>query len=877
MIAAMRSRGVVPRNGVSQLPSCNRSSLASPASRSSPARRSSLARWLACAALLAACGGSDDGGEPPASPDASRPDAAAPPPDASIDAPGAPDAMPEPPPVPPDDGDPATFSAVLRVLDEDGAPVAGAEVDIDGAVQIADHRGYVVLANHRDPVVVVIAGAGLLTQPVIVGHARDGQIVEVVMRARAGGARWSMHVAGDMMLARRYYEPLGDQPALIDPADIAAGARRVVAPVARAFAAADLSTVNLETVVSTLPDSAAYPKKRVIINSHPDTLAALEAMGVDVVMLGNNHIRDYFDQGVAATKAALDARGMPHVGAAASGSEPANAPFVFEAGRTRVGILSYSMLSGDSTNDGLARNGDPVPPSLDPDDAWEYEARSWAFDGAVLDVQRSTYRAGTAWRLFRAEEANMPAAEVADAWASLSSVYPELQDIVARRGHGGAAFWTTSRAVTDIAALRQSADAVIVQIHGSAEFQHAPSAFVVDAARAAIDAGADAVLLHHPHVIQGFDWYKGKLIAYSLGNFIFDQEEHSTTPTGFLRLEWEDSRIIEARVVPLDLGNYRPNPVADARSEHHLLSLWEKSQLGVFVDRDDADDVRMILREPDADTRFGQLRMQHEHAIITDAAPAAESVRVEVPAGARLPLPVRGLVHARAGGAAVLLGRELLGWGGFEDPVADGAATHAMHWNLEHSDADLVVGNDAGHGFGYATLRRKSSNTSDASLFTAPRVPVPEHRWFHDDSGTPPADGAATYTVELSARMVGAGSAYLRIDLYPTEGLLPDPGKRGEIVLPIDVPADGAWHPVSVDVPASSFVISGARMEGMRLNFRLRPPATDEAVFSLDDVRVIEWRPAADMADRFGAFTYIRNDGAGALAADLRVLPLRDR
>lgn len=834
-----------------------------------------LAGWLACAALLAACGGSDDDGGPPADPDASRPDAASA--DASVDASGNPDALSDPPLTPPDDGDPATFSAILRVLDENRAPVAGAEVDIDGAVQVSDRRGDVVLANHRDPVVAVVAGAGLLTQPVVVGHARDGQTVEVVMRARTG-PRWTMHVAGDMMLARRYYEPQGDQPALIDPSDIAGGARRVVAPVARAFAAADISTVNLETVVSTLPDSAAYPQKRVIINSHPDTLAALEPMGVDVVMLGNNHIRDYFDQGVQATMDALDARGIPYVGAAADGSNPGTAPHVIEIGLTRVGILSYSMLSGDSNNDSLARNGDPVPPDLDPEDAWEYEARSWAFDGTVLDVPRSNYRAGTAWRLFRAEEASMPANEVANAWSSLYAVYPELQDGVARRGHGGAAFWVTNRAVADIEALRQSVDVVIVQIHGSFEFQHAPSAFTVEASRAAIDAGADAVLLHHPHVIQGFDWYKGKLIAYSLGNFIFDQEEHSTTPTGFLRLEWEDNRIIEARLVPLDLGNYRPNPVADQRSEHHLLSLWEKSQLGVFVDRDDGNDVRMLLRPIDANTRLGQLRMQHEHAIITDTAPAAETVRVAVPAGALQPLQVHGLVHARAGGAGVLVGRELLGWGGFEDHVADGAPTHAMHWNLEHSDADLVVGAGAGDGFGHATLRRTASNTGEASAFTAARIPVPAHRWFYDDAGTAmPADGAATYTIELLARMTGPGSAYLRIDLYPTEGLLPDAGKRGDIELPIDVPADGAWHPVRLEVPVSSLVVSGERMEGMRLNLRLRPPAMGEAVFSFDDLRLIEWRPAANMADRFGAFTYIRNTGAAPLTIDLPVLPLRDR
>ncbi|HWN69032.1 MAG TPA: CapA family protein, partial [Haliangium sp.] len=369
-------------------------------------RRLWCATLVVAACAVAACGGSDGGRPDAAAPDASAPDASAP--DASLDAaPAMPDAgdaldaAPDVPPELPDDGDPSTFSAALRVVDEQGAPIAGAMVDIGTSVEVSDERGYVVLAHRRDPVVVVISAPGRLAQPVVVGHAQSGQLVEVAMRSDAGGARWSMHVAGDVMLARRYYTAQGENPPLIDPGDIAGGARRVVAPVARAFAAADVSTVNLETVVSTLPDSASYPQKRIIINSHPDTLAALEAMGVDLVMLGNNHARDYLDQGVAATMDALDARGIPHVGAAASGSEPANTPYILTAGKVRVGLLSYTTLTGDSNNDRLAQDGTAVPPGLDPEDEWEYAARSWGFTGQALNAPVALRRAGSAWRLFR--------------------------------------------------------------------------------------------------------------------------------------------------------------------------------------------------------------------------------------------------------------------------------------------------------------------------------------------------------------------------------------------------------------------------------------------------------------------------------------------
>jgi poly-gamma-glutamate capsule biosynthesis protein CapA/YwtB (metallophosphatase superfamily) len=883
MIDGTRYRDVVP--GARRMLRLLSSSWSSGWSSMAHRRWRATLAAAACAAAscaVVACGGSDGGSPDAATPDAAAPDASPdPPPDAAPPVPdagaGNPDAAPDVPPEPPEDGDPYTFSAVLRVVDEARAPIAGAMVDTGASVEISDERGYVVLAHHRDPVVVVISGPGLLAQPVVVGHAQGGQLVEVAMRSDAGGARWSMHVAGDVMLARRYYAAQGDMPPWIDARDIAGGARRVVAPVARAFAAADVGTVNLETVVSTLPDSDAYPQKRIVINSHPDTLAALEAMGVDLVMLGNNHARDYLDQGVVETMEALDDWDIPHVGAAADGNEPAQAPYIIEAGQVRVGVLSYTTLTGDGNNDRLAEDADIVPPDLDPDDAWEYEAREWGFTGTVLDVPLALRRAGSAWRLFRDAELAMSPTEAAAAWESLYAVYPELQDGVARRGHGGPALWVTSLATADIAALRQDVDVVIVQVHGSFEFQHAPSRSTMELTRAAVDAGADAVIVHHPHILQGFDWYKGKLIAYSLGNFIFDQEEHSTSPTGFLRLEWDGTRLIEARLVPLDLGNYRPNPVADGISERHLLTLWEKSALGAFVDRDDGNQVRMLLRDPDPDTQLGQIRMQHAHAIVTDAAPAAQTVRVGVPAGAIVAVPVPGLLHARAGGASLQIGRELLGWGDLEDHVADDASTHVMHWNLSHIAASLVVGSDAGSGSGYFTLRRLASNQSDASAFTTARIPVPEHRWFYDEgSGGVPADGAPSYTIHLRGRMNGAGSAYLRLDLYPTEGLLPDPGKLGELAFELAVAADGQWHELTLDVPASGLLVDGERMEAIRANFRLRPPAAGEAIFAVDDVRIMEWRPAADMADRFGAYTHLRNPGAVDVTADLQVLPLRD-
>lgn len=74
----------------------------------------------------------------------------------------------------------------------------------------------------------------------------------------------------------------------------------------------------------------------------------------------------------------------------------------------------------------------------------------------------------------------------------------------------------------DIKALRPKVDFLIVSMHAGKERAPRHSSRQQQIARAAIDAGADMVIGHHPHVVQDTEIYKGKPIFYSLGNFVFD-------------------------------------------------------------------------------------------------------------------------------------------------------------------------------------------------------------------------------------------------------------------------------------------------------------------------------------------------------------------
>lgn len=98
---------------------------------------------------------------------------------------------------------------------------------------------------------------------------------------------------------------------------------------------------------------------------------------------------------------------------------------------------------------------------------------------------------------------------------------------------------------------KKQADLVIVNVHWGTEYQHQFNKHQQAVGRALIDAGADLIIGHHPHVVQGLEVYKNRLIFYSLGNFIFDQYFSADTQQGLaVGLKIEDGKI-SASLFPL--------------------------------------------------------------------------------------------------------------------------------------------------------------------------------------------------------------------------------------------------------------------------------------------------------------------------------------
>jgi poly-gamma-glutamate capsule biosynthesis protein CapA/YwtB (metallophosphatase superfamily) len=779
--------------------------------------------------------------------------------------------------------EPPVEGIVVEVVDDQGKPVAGAVIDVGVDLVVTGKNGRARLAADLvQPALAAIHGDGILPEPVVIEGAAVNDVVTVRVLSDDGGRRWVMHAAGDAMLARRYENPSEGEP-LVPADDPAGGALRVVDAVRRAFAAADLRTLNLESVVGDVPDDAGYPGKAFLIRTRPEALAGLADMGVDVVGLANNHIRDYGDEGVLATMAALDQVGIAHAGAAAGTADDEQAaasPAVLEVGGVRVGMLAWSTLSGSAVNDGFPADGAPVPEGVDPETLWQYEQRTWSFAGPTWSVPALPRRIGSAWRLFSDEETRLERAEVAMAWASLSEVYPELQDWVAGRGHGGAAAWQTQKAQQAIAALATDVDVVVVQIHGGFDFQTAPSAFVRTAARAAVDAGADLVLAHHPHVLQGAEWYRGKLIAYSLGNFLFDQEFLLTFSSAFLRTVWDGDTLIEARLVPIEIEGYQPRAVGGGGVRRAARALWEKSAMGAYADRDAAGDVRTLLEEgaSAADVQVAHVAMHHQYgAALTKAAPDAETIEIDVRGPDAVPIAQDGLVRVPAD-AGLQVGRSLFEWGHFEDWLADGEARAGTHWATQGEGKEVVLGPQAFAGQGYLRLRRRSGGSLSSFVRPVARVPMPEHRLYRAEDGVGVAvDGAARYTLRFAARLAGGGTPFVALELGNFDDGNPgeDPASRpvSEIDLPVEIPPDGQWHVVELEIPEEALTDGTRRANTVMIYLRLGPPERGEAYFDVDELTLIEWREAEAVSGRFAAWDFLSAED-GARRVSLDVLPL---
>jgi len=332
------------------------------------------------------------------------------------------------------------------------------------------------------------------------------------------GREFSVLACGDILLARTPGKRAAEH-----------GFRYLFEGVRDLVSQADLAFANLETPASYR--GAPYPGKpeNVTFRADPATLFGLAWAGFDVVSLANNHMTDYGPRAVAETLDYLDLLGIARCGAGRDIDE-ATRPAVLTRDGAVFAFLAYA---------------EPI----------------WSVVGAR--------DAKAAARATRAEErAHGPL-----------TLAPERPD-APRSGYAGVAVASTERILADVARVREelAPDYLFVSLHWGDEHQHIPTRAQRALGRAVIDAGAQVVLGHHPHVVQSLERHGDGLIIYSLGNFVFDMAADRTYESVAVRLILAEGRLRRAELLPIRIerGSYAPRLATgdDARARLRDIRSW---------------------------------------------------------------------------------------------------------------------------------------------------------------------------------------------------------------------------------------------------------------------------------------------------------------
>lgn len=106
--------------------------------------------------------------------------------------------------------------------------------------------------------------------------------------------------------------------------------------------------------------------------------------------------------------------------------------------------------------------------------------------------------------------------------------------------------------IEEIKLAKGKSDYIVVYVHWGVEGDNKPQEYQRTMAQQYIDAGADVVIGAHPHIMQGFEYYQGKPIIYSLGNFWFSSYKRES---GLLEIILEPEGTVDVKIVPVMTGD----------------------------------------------------------------------------------------------------------------------------------------------------------------------------------------------------------------------------------------------------------------------------------------------------------------------------------
>lgn len=243
------------------------------------------------------------------------------------------------------------------------------------------------------------------------------------------------------------------------------------------FKQADLLFGNLESPVSDKGERQVCNSGRMI---RPEKMKLLTDAGFDVMSFANNHHLDYGDSAFYDTIERVKAHNIAICGVGANIAE-AHKPAIVERDGIKFGFLAYSSIVPIGFE---ARDNRPGCAPLRVSTFYEQVDRDPGSPPKIITMTKK-------------------------------------EDLEAM--------------VEDVKKLRSQVDVVVLSMHWGVHYIPGLIAmYQRECAHAAIDAGADLIVGHHPHIVKGIETYKGKVIFYSLGNFVMPAKPGHKNPTRIL-------------------------------------------------------------------------------------------------------------------------------------------------------------------------------------------------------------------------------------------------------------------------------------------------------------------------------------------------------
>lgn len=305
------------------------------------------------------------------------------------------------------------------------------------------------------------------------------------------GDTFSMALTGDSIITRKL--SVYEEPAFLSMIELIRGA--------------DMAFTNLEMLLHDYEPYPMHASGGTWMRGDPELAGELAWVGFDMVSMANNHTGDYGVLGMRLTMKYAEEAGLVHAGVGESLPAAREAKFL-ETARGRVALISVASTFTDHSAAGRTRGDMPARPGLSP---LRYSSRRVILPGH-LEMLRKT---------------------LSDIGQRVSAQGERLNVFGTRLEAGdepGTYTEPDQRDLTEIAAVVSSAsrlaDYTIVAFHSheGGRGRNTPADFLITFAHAMIDAGADVLVGHGPHVLKGIELYKGKPIFYSLGDFMFQNE-----------------------------------------------------------------------------------------------------------------------------------------------------------------------------------------------------------------------------------------------------------------------------------------------------------------------------------------------------------------